>query len=175
MAVMSKKSVLYALILCIITIFPAFAASENDSGSAFRSTAYPLPRFVSLASDEIYVRTGPGQRYPIKLVYKKKGLPVEVILEYEAWRKIRDQDGDIGWVHKSLLSGQRTGLIKAEDMVSAYRKPDITARLVAYVEPSSLGNIEQCEAEWCEFESSGYKGWVQRKYIWGVYEGENFN
>ena len=172
---MRKKTPLFFLIFLTFIGFSTPLRAQNDSGDAFRSTAFPLPRFVSLGSDEIYVRTGPGQRYPIKLVYKKKGLPVEVILEYEAWRKIRDQDGDIGWVHKSLLSGQRTGLIRAEDMVSVYRKPKLDARLVAYIEPQTLGNISQCKQEWCEFESSGYKGWLQRKYVWGVYENEDFD
>jgi SH3-like domain-containing protein len=173
---MSKKITLKLLVFCVLAVFSVPATAQDDSeSSAFRSTTYPLPRFVSLASNEIYVRTGPGQRYPIKLVYKKKDLPVEVILEYEAWRKIRDQEGDIGWVHKSLLSGKRTGIIKADDVVSAYRKPSTEARLVAYIEPATLGSVKSCEDAWCEFESAGYSGWVQRQYIWGVYEGENFN
>lgn len=173
---MNVRAILVILVLGALSVFPDLAkAQPEDSGNPFRSTNFPLPRFVSLASDEIFVRTGPGQRYPIKLVYRKKDLPVEVILEYEAWRKIRDQEGDIGWVHKSLLSGKRTGIIKADDMVSAYRKPSTEARLVAYIEPASLGSIKSCADAWCEFESAGYTGWVQRQYIWGVYEGENFN
>ena len=174
---MGKKITPYLFFLAVFLLFPAVLPAQDDpaDSSAFRSTTYPLPRFVSLGSDKVYVRTGPGQRYPIKFLYKKSGLPVEVILEYEAWRKIRDQEGDEGWVHKSLLSGRRTGLIRSEDLVSVYQKPKTEARIVAYIEPNAIGGLKECQDGWCTFESAGYKGWVETKYIWGVYEGEDFD
>lgn len=172
---MRNKTLIKALVFAVFCGFFSPVAAQDDSENAFRATSYPLPRFVSLASDEIYVRTGPGQKYPIKFIYKKKGLPVEVILEYEVWRKIRDREGEVGWVHKSLLSGKRTGLIQSGDMVSAYRKPKLDARLVAYLEPQTMGDLEECEREWCEFSAAGYRGWVQKKFIWGAYDAEEFD
>lgn len=171
---MSKKIILNALFLCVFLLFSGPVMAQDDS-SAFRSTNYPLPRFVSLGSDKVYVRTGPGQKYPIKFFYKKSELPVEVILEYEAWRKIRDNDGDEGWVHKSLLSGRRTALVLGEGPVALYRKPAADSRIVAYAEPKVIGHLEQCENGWCRFEASGYKGWIEGKSIWGVYENEIFD
>ncbi len=150
-------------------------ALAEDAPPAFRSTPYPIPRFVSLSSEKVYVRSGPGSRYPVKWVYKRNGLPVEVILEYEAWRKIKDIDGDEGWVHQSLTSGHRTGIIKGESAISLYQKPKDTARKNATLEPLVLVDISKCEEAWCKIEISGYKGWVERKYLWGVYESENFD
>ena len=63
----------------------------------------------------VNVRTGPGTRYPISWVYKREGMPVEVIEEYDIWRKIRDAEGTTGWVHKSMLDGKRSVLIKSKE------------------------------------------------------------
>ena len=70
----------------------------------------PLPRFASLRSNEINLRTGPGERFPIEWVYRRVALPVEIIDEFEHWRKIRDVDNTTGWVHKKMLSNKRTAL-----------------------------------------------------------------
>ena len=84
----------------------ASAAAESDKGSGL-----PLPRFASLKSDNVYVRMGPSMDYPIKWIYKKEGLPVEIIQEFDSWRKIKDPDGGEGWAHKILLSGKKTARI----------------------------------------------------------------
>ncbi len=153
---------------------PSYAAAQEPS-PAFRDTSYPLPRFVSLGSNEIYVRTGPGQKYPVQWVFKKKGIPVEIVLEYDNWRKIKDFDGDMGWVHKTLLSGRRAGFVIGESNVRLNRKPNESSDLLAYLEPKTLLSIAECDAQWCAVNASGYKGWVKQKDIWGVYEGEKFD
>ena len=121
------------------------------------------------------MRTGPGQKYPVLWVFKKKALPVEITLEYDIWRKIKDFEGQQGWVHKSLLSGNRTGLTVGNDMISLYKKPSKNSRLMAYLEPSLLVEIDECEPEWCQVNASGYRGWLPKTAIWGVYEHEEFD
>lgn len=168
------RTVLFiTVILCLLVgLEPAFS-SASETSPAFRSTSYPLPRFVSLGSDEVYVRSGPGSRYPVKWVYKKKALPVEVVLEYEIWRKIKDIDGETGWVHQSLISGKRTGLIAGTENVYLYAKPK-EGRKNAILQPKTLVDIKECQEGWCEIAASGYDGWIERKNLWGVYETENF-
>src|SRR5581483_9127238 len=97
----------YFLFILIGMVAPA-QAINNTSG-------LPVPRFVSLKPEEANARTGPGTRYPIAWVYRRPGLPVEVIEEYDLWRKIRDIDGATGWVHKSMLDGRRTVMIKSKE------------------------------------------------------------
>ncbi len=163
-----------ALFLVLVLPFVPFAVQAKDKDS-FRSTPYPLPRFVSLSADEAFVRAGPGTRYPVKWVYKKKFLPLEVILEFETWRKVEDYEGHSGWVHQSLLSGKRTALVHYGENADLYQRPREDSRKIAQVEPNVIGHIEECRPEWCQFEAQGYKGWIQRKYIWGVYENEIFD
>jgi SH3-like domain-containing protein len=94
-------------------LLPLHCYAVNDATNpVFSSSGLSIPRFVSLSNSETNVRVGPGQEFPINAVYKRAGLPVEVILEYDNWRKIRDYEGAEGWVYHSLLSGKRTGIIK---------------------------------------------------------------
>ena len=67
-----------------------------------------LPRFASLASDKINVRAGPGLRYPVSWTYVRRGVPVEVVAEFDYWRKVRDADGSEGWIHRGMLSPRAT-------------------------------------------------------------------
>lgn len=161
-----------ALTVVIMAVFGISYAADPPT-DAFRSTAFPLPRFVSLSSEEVFVRSGPGSRYPVKYVYRKKGLPVEVILEYEVWRKIRDFEGETGWVHQSLISGKRTGMVKDGEKINLYQKPKEGSRKAAVLEPRVVIGVDKCgDNGWCEVSAAGYKGWLERNQIWGVYDKE---
>ncbi len=63
---------------------------------AAETSGLPLPRFDSLRSGEVNLRTGPGVRYPVDWIYTRREMPVEVIAEFEAWRKNRDWQGTEG-------------------------------------------------------------------------------
>jgi len=146
--------------LLLFLLLFSFPASALEGDNPFRSTAYPLPRFVSVAAGEAYVRTGPGTKYPIQWVFKRSGLPVEIILEFDHWRKIKDFEGQVGWLHKSLLSGKRSAMVKSEDTVSLYKKPEEQSRLLALIEPDVIVKILECGADQCRVDASGYKGWI---------------
>jgi len=137
-------------------------------------SALPVPRFVSLRSDEVNVRTGPGVRYPIDWVFQRKTMPVEILAEVDTWRKIRALDGTEGWVHQSMLTGRRTALITGE--VQTLRKRNAAdAAAVALLEPGVIGSLLECRDAWCRLEIAGNKGWLPRDTLWGVLPSENFN
>ena len=159
----------FVLISMLFVSLPAFA---QDKDNPFRSTAYPLPRFVTVSSNEAYVRAGPGKKYPIQWVFKRAGIPVEITLEFDHWRKIRDYEGQEGWIHKSLLSGKRNAMVQSQDTVSMFRKPEQSSRLIALLEPAVIVKIDECKPVWCRIEASGYKGWVEKENLWGVYSKE---
>ena len=70
-----------------------------DAAQAAEKSSEPLPRFVSLRADTVNLRTGPGNRYPIEYVYRRKGYPLEIVAEFDQWRQVRDWQGTEGWVH----------------------------------------------------------------------------
>lgn len=139
-------------------------------------TGLPIPRYVSLRSSKARARTGPALRYPIQWVYRRAGLPVEITAEYEAWRQIKDVDGTITWMHSSLLSGKRTAYIKVKDLeldtINAYKRPDNASRRILKIEPNALGEIKKCVNSHCLLDFKAYRGWVEKKYIWGIYQNE---
>ena len=162
--------------LLVFAASPGFAVEEDSSNAVkgFNASNLPVPRFASLASGEVNLRTGPGLRYPIRLILTKDALPVEIIREFDTWREIRDADGDTGWVHKSLLSGRRTGLVFGA-MRTVYKKNSADARPVVKLEPGVIVDIDHCEQTWCYIKIAGYKGWIRRDGIWGIYANEEID
>jgi SH3-like domain-containing protein len=134
---------------------------------AGRTTGLPLPRFVSLGADEINLRFGPGESYPIAWILTRAGLPVEIVAEFDTWRKVRLHDGDSGWIHGSLLSSRRTVLI-ADEVRALRQTPDPEGRIVLRAEPGVIGELVDCDRGWCRVEIEGRRGWLQRTALWGV-------
>ncbi len=128
-----------------------------------------VPRFVSLRADKINVRAGPGVQYPIAWVFVRRGLPVEVVAEFELWRKVRDRDGAEGWVHRSLLSGKRSVVVRSKTIGVLFQDPDSNSVPVARVEPGVVADIVKCVEGWCRVEAAGIRGWMERSQLWGVY------
>jgi len=164
---MSWRGFACAFVLAAGTAVSAFAAGPADSG-------LPLPRFVSLAADEVNLRTGPGFRYPVSWVYVRLALPVEVIGEFGDWRQVRDHDGAEGWVHRVMLSGERTVMVDDGEQ-GVHRAPNPAAPLVARAEAGVLGRLERCRGDWCEVDLAGHRGWLPRAHLWGVYESESID
>ncbi len=150
------------------------AALSGTSGIVSAETGLPLPRFVSMRADEVNVRTGPGVRYPIDWVFVRKDMPVEIIGEYDTWRRIRDWTGTSGWVHQSMLSGHRT-VMTSGDISALHKKASSDAPVVARSEAGVVGDLLKCEADWCEVELTGHRGWVERSKLWGVYPEETID
>lgn len=168
--------VLLAVLLVGVTPVKAEdAAADGINGTAIKTTGLPLPRFVSLKSDKVYVRTGPSVRYPIRWIYQKTDLPVEIVEEFDTWRKIRDSEGEGGWVSQTLLSGERTALVKGEDLIPVREKAGEDSRMVVRLEPGVIASIEKCEPTWCRVSAGGFKGWISRNSLWGIYEKEELN
>lgn len=134
----------------------------------------PIPRFVSLKSDEINARSGPGMRYPIQWVYHRENMPVEVVEEFEHWRKIRDFDGETAWVHKGMIDGRRYSIVR-EDILILYDEPKTDSAPMVRVSRGVIGRLLACEREWCRLQVAGRKGWTKKEYIWGIYPNETFD
>jgi SH3-like domain-containing protein len=149
------------------------AKTLKDNKVLPNSTGRPLPRFVSLRATVVNLRTGPGVRYPVDWVYESKYLPIEVIAEFENWRKVRDVQGTQGWIHQSMLSSRRMFIIISK--MQTLRKKDETKSLaIAKLATNVIGELKRCPVSsgWCEVSAGGHKGWLRRVDFWGVYAQE---
>ena len=163
-------------------------AEGADGIKKGRVTGLPLPRFVSLKAKAVNLRVGPGRAYSINWLYKRSGLPVEVIQEFDRWRRIRDAEGTTGWVLHSLLSSRRTAMIApwerevAEDgtvqsaqLLDAKYRAQSEAPTVAKVQAGLLVDLKQCENGWCEIEASNTSAYMPQEKLWGTYPGEKID
>ena len=148
------------------------SGSEKAEGSKTEASGLPIPRFVSLRTEPINLRTGPGLRYPVTWVYNRRRLPVEVIAEFDAWRRIRDPDGTEGWVRQNALIGRRTAMVLGA--TQALRRSNVNgSEAVANLEAGVIVNIQSCPAgPQCRVEVNGIVGWLNRDQIWGAYPNE---
>jgi SH3-like domain-containing protein len=135
-----------------------------------------LPRFASLRSDDVNMRAGPGTRYRIDWVYKRRDLPVEIEREFDVWRWVRDADGIQGWVHQATLMGRRSFIVQKADATLRSEASD-SASAVAILKPGVIGRIRSCEAssDWCNVQAGFYRGYLRREQFWGVFADEAIN
>ncbi|MBV7255608.1 hypothetical protein KCG44_02280 [Pacificimonas sp. WHA3] len=165
------------LVLGLVGIAPplgtAPAAAQSAEAERGRS-GLPMPRFVSLGTNKARMRAGPGREYPAKWLYVRKGLPLEVIDEWGIHRKVRDPDGEEGWMDKAMLSGARTGMIVGK-VTTVRARPEDTAPAVWRAEPGVVSRVQLCEAGWCRIQTDGRAGFVKSLDLWGVYKDEVIN
>lgn len=158
---------------------PLEADTPEPSGPETGGKAPPgqsglkVPRFASLRSGEVNVRTGPGTRYPVEWMFQRRGLPVEITAEFGTWRRIRDGQGGEGWVHRSMLSGKRTAIISTA-VETLRRRASNDAAAVAQAQQGVVASVRTCRDKWCEIEAQGFRGWVPQTSLWGVYPSETF-
>ena len=162
-----------ACVVLMLLIGPGQAADTKASAQR-KGSGLPIPRFATLKSDEVNVRTGPGSRYPIDWVFKRKGMPVEIVAEYENFRKIRDWQGACDWVNQGLQTGKRSFIIPSK-VANLYKTPATSAEVIAKLEPEVMGEIRSCQGDWCRVKVSSVSGWLQRTEMWGVYKSEPVN
>ena len=146
---------------------------QSENPLSARPKSVTLRRFVSLRSSEVNVRVGPGVRYPIKWKYQQKLIPVEVVQEYDTWRKIRDWEGAEGWVHRAMLSNRRAIIVTNRTVILRRRSND-DAPVIARLGKGMVAALEKCNANWCRVEVEGYEGWLKRKGLWGIHKNEVF-
>ena len=157
MVVVKKKNKNYFLFFifccCVFFNLSPSIASENTN-------------FLSLKNEEVNLRTGPSFDHPIKLVYKKKYLPVIILDKFETWREIKDFENNSGWIHISQLSKKKTA-INVKKYTILYKNSTIYSKPIAKLEKGRLVLIKKCKPQWCKIKTGNYKGWIIKKNLWG--------
>ena len=154
-------------IILFLILFPFYVCAQDA----------PIPRFASLRSDVVNMRSGPGERFPIEWVYKSINFPVEIIDAYDTWYKIKDVDNTSGWIHKKMLTGKRYGLTKKNEKTSVYKKDSMTSRVVGYFDGQITVQLIKCKKEnpFCVVSYNNLKGYVLRSALYGIYPNEEID
>ncbi len=165
------KRILLVAILCLIGILAAVA---QESLPAAQRDENALPRFVSLRSSPVNARSGPGVKYPIEWVYLQKSAPVEIIAEFEDWRRIKDWQGSESWIKAQMLNKKRFAKVITPGENNLYAKNNEKARVIARVEDEVVAEIIKCPAnnDFCLLKFEQIEGWMLRKNLYGIYKDE---
>lgn len=178
------REALRACAVAVLAMLISAKAEAQETGAEAIGkgpvSGLPIPRFVSLKSDEVNLRTGPGKDYPTQWVFRRAGLPVEVIKEFETWRQVRDADGVTGWVSQALLSGRRTAQVLPWEIKAGAASPKLElkaddsdrAPATALVEAGVIANLQTCDSRWCYVTVEAFRGYVEQSKLWGIYPGE---
>ncbi|SDR26441.1 SH3 domain-containing protein [Pseudovibrio sp. Tun.PSC04-5.I4] len=164
--------------LLFIFVFPSvITASAQSAGSGV--SGLPVPRFVSLKSDRVNVRMGPSRSHDIGWTFVRSRLPVEIIQEYDDWRRIRDWEGKEGWVFKTLLTGYRSALVtpwlNVIETTPLRKRPGPNEPIKAYLEPLVLAGVVECIDGYCRISGKDFEGWIDQSRLFGVYKNETIN
>ncbi len=176
------KLVIIAVAFTVVILGFIASSPELNAQTKTGKTGLPLPRYVSLKSDKVNLRTGPGVEYPTTWVYRRAGLPLEVFEEFQNWRHVRDSEGTEGWIFSSLLSGRRTALVlpwerkksDSKPTTAVYNNNSQRAGKVAIIEAGVIADVHGCDGRWCEVTINAFNGYVDQTKLWGVYPNESW-
>ena len=150
-----NKYFLYIQVIFFIIFFCFIESSANEN-------AY----FLTLKNSKVNLRQGPSFKYPIKLIYKKKYLPVIIIDKSEEFRKIKDFQNNSGWIHITQLSKKKAA-INTKNRSILYKNPSIYSKPIAKLEIGRLVIVKKCKDQWCKISSGNFNGWILKNYLWG--------
>ena len=142
------------VILLILSIF--------IGNNSFAETEY----YLTLRSDKVNLRQGPSLNHPIKLVYKKKFLPVLILDKSYNFRKIKDHENNSGWIHISQLSKKKAAL-NNKDKSIIFRKPSEYSKPLAVIEKGRLCLIRKCKMDWCKIKTGQFAVWIKKENLVG--------
>ena len=122
--------------------------------------------YLTLRNDKVNLRQGPSLEHPIKLIYKKKFLPVLILDKSENFRKIMDHENNSGWIHISQLSKKKAALSILDELI-VFQKPSIYSKPLVKLEIGRLCLVKKCKNDWCKIKTGDYSGWVEKQNLRG--------
>ena len=136
---------------------PALACLSPAYALDYRSTARPAILYdaPSTAASRIAVAGA--------------GLPLEIVVDTDAWAKVRDPGGRLAWIEKTALGGARTVMIQAE-VSDIRREPRADAEVVFRAARGVLLLVtgEMRADGWLPVRhADGLSGWLPGFEAWG--------
>ena len=132
----------------------------------FLAPASLSAKMISIDRAKVNMRNGPGTKYQVTWVLKR-GYPLQVIGKKGKWYKVRDFEGDTGWVYASLTNTQAHFVVK-KSKVNMRSGPGTKYRVVAQAKRGVvLKTIKQVKG-WAKVRhENGVTAWVARHLLWG--------
>jgi SH3-like domain-containing protein len=126
---------------------------------------------VSVAGENVNMRKGPSDRYPI-IWELGKGFPLRVIGSQGNWLKVSDFESDVGWIYKELVSKKPHLIVKANKdskaRINIRSGPGTGYKIVGKAEYGVVFETLQRRDSWVQVRhETGLTGWIKRSLLWG--------
>lgn len=123
--------------------------------------------FKSVAAAAAVLYDAPSVR-GTKLFVAPHNMPLEVILSYGNWVKVRDASGDLSWIEAGMLGEQRWVVVNVAN-AAVRAAPAETAALVFSADRNVLLEMQASDASgWIKVRhSDGQSGYVKASEVWG--------
>lgn len=130
----------------------------------FSSTA--SAKRLSVGADKANVRSGPGTGHQI-LWSVGKYYPVDTVKESGEWLQVRDFEGDMGWIHGSLLQETPAVIVKG-DIVNVREGPGTDFKVLFQAEQGVSFKLLERKEKWLKVQhADGEVGWLHQSLAWG--------
>jgi len=123
--------------------------------------------FRSIAENGTLMYDAPSVRAK-KLFVASRYYPVEVVINIDAWVKVRDHAGDLTWVEKKALSDKRTIVVTAA-LAEVRQTPSEDAAMVFQAQRGVALDLAEAQAGgWVKVRhADGQVGYVKLNQVWG--------
>ncbi len=159
-----QTAALAALLAAALLPAAPLAADKEKSPSGL-----PVPRYISLKSNDVNARFAPEQNSPVRWVYRTKGLPVQVLAETPDWRRICDPEHGVAWIHRSNTDGRRMVMRLRPEPLALHDGPKASSGVRAYLASRALAELDRCtKDDWCKLKAGHVSGWVPADEVWGT-------
>ena len=134
--------------------------------AALFNTAASAQSMVSVKGSTLNMREGPGTNTAV-LWELKRGYPLQITGRKGSWLRVRDFEGDTGWVARSLTGNAPHHVVKSQ-VANLRSGPGKQHRIVGRIEYGELLRTREKRNDWVRVErSEGVSGWIARRLLWG--------
>ena len=138
--------------IAALTIAAASHASDFRTVSENAAVMYDAP---SRASTPVFVAS--------------RFYPVEVIVNLDAWVKVRDHTGALSWIERKALSERRMVIVTAPAIEVRARAEDAAPSAFQATQNVALELVEIAPGGWVRVRhADGTGGFVKASQVWGL-------
>jgi SH3-like domain-containing protein len=134
------------------------------------------PYYASIKANKVNAHVGPGKNYKIAREYIALGTPVVITAKYDHWRRIKDPEGEVYWVHKNMLSPKRFVISISKNLSILREDSNDNSRIIAKIKKNVIMKLISARGNWCKvginYKNRKYDGWIRKDSIFGVFDNE---
>ncbi len=125
---------------------------------------------VMVTHKEAKVRNGPATTYKI-LWRPRMYTPFEIMANFkdvkgQKWFIVRDHEGDIGWIHNSVVS-EKVGAIVTVKIADVSKRADSKSQALFQAPKNYTFKVLKEQKGWYKVQDpEGDKGWIKSKNVW---------